>query len=196
MTNKEKYKQAFSVLYTSRTLHLEVLEMKRKNKQLKLKKLVASIAICSLLIGSTTIAYAANIGGIQRIIQLWFYGDQTEATIQLDGEGHYSMTYTDDEGQTSEVRGGGVAFGADGKEIPLTDEEIMEHLTAPQVEYREDDTIWVYWFDQVIEITDKFENEVCYVKLEKDDEVLYMTVKYQDGYLTSPDKYLSPVTHQ
>lgn len=74
----------------------------------------------------------------------------------------------------------------------MAEDELLDNLMAPDVEYKEDGSIWVYWFEQKIDITDKFENGVCYVKLVNGEETLYMTVKYQNGYATSPDKYLMP----
>lgn len=67
-------------------------------------------------------------------------------------------------------------------------------MNAPDVNYEDDGSVWVYWLDQKIDITDKFENDVCYVKLVTSEKTLYMTIKYQNGYATSPDKYLSPST--
>lgn len=69
----------------------------------------------------------------------------------------------------------------------------MEELNAPDVEYEEDGSVWVYYYDQKIEITDKFDADgVCYVKLSNHGEILYMTVKYQNGFCTSPNRYISP----
>lgn len=192
MTNREKYKQAFSAIHTSDDFSLEVEKMERTNKKHKFKTMIASAAACVMIVGSATAAYAADVGGIQRIIQLWIHGDQTEATIQFDGKGSYSMDYTDDEGTVKHQGGGGVAIAPDGTETPVSEEELMELLTAPDVEYGEDGSVWIYWLDQKVDITDKFENGVCYVKLENDGENLYMTVKYQNGYATSPHRYLSP----
>ena len=194
MTNKEKYKQAFSAIHASDDFSLEVEKMERTNKQHKFKTMIASVAACVILVGSATAAYAADVGGIQRTIQLWIHGDQTEATIQFDGNGSYSMDYTDSEENVKHQGGGGVSFAADGTEIPASEEELMEQLTAPDVQYEDDGTVCVYWFGQKIDITDKFENDVCYVKLVNGDDILYMTVKYQNGYATSPNKYLSPST--
>ena len=58
--------------------------------------------------------------------------------------------------------------------------------------YEDDGTVWVYYYDQKIEITDRFEDEICYVEVSKDGEILYMTVKYNGGYAVSPHKYQSP----
>ncbi|MEA4986581.1 MAG: hypothetical protein VB095_00760 [Anaerovorax sp.] len=192
MTNKEKYKQAFSTMRISDEFSLEVKNMTTTSNKPKFNRLVASIAACVLIVGSATAAYATDFCGIQRTLQLWIHGDQTDVTIQFDGSGNYNMDYTDDEGNIKHQGGGGVSFAPDGTEIPLSEDELLEEITAPDVHYEDDGSIWVYWFDQKINITDKFENNVCYVKLVNNEETLYMTVKYQNGYATSPDKYLSP----
>lgn len=193
MTNKDKYKQAFSVLHTSDDFSVEVHEMKHTTRPHRaITRVAACFGACILLLATATTAYAADVGGIQRIIQLWIHGDQTEATIEFDGSGNYSVDYTDSQGNEQHRGGGGVAFNPDGSERPLTEEELMEHLNAPEVRYEDDGTVWVYWFNQKIDITDKFENGVCYVKLVNGGETLYMTVKYDNGWATSPNKYLFP----
>ena len=192
MTKKEKYKQAFSAMHISDDFSLEVNKMEAKSKKMKSNKLVACVAACVLLIGSATAAYATDVGGIQRTLQLWIQGDQTEVTIAFDGNGSYSMDYTDSEGNIRHQGGGGVSIAPDGTETPLTEEELIERLTAPDVRYEDDGTVCVYWFGQKVDITDKFENNVCYVKLMNGDDILYMTVKYQNGYSTSPNKYTNP----
>lgn len=89
------------------------------------------------------------------------------------------------------VGSGGVAF-ENGKERPLTEEELLEQINMPEVEYEEDGTVWVYYLDQKMEITDKFEDDICYVKIEADGQTQYITVKYQNGYATSPHGYIQP----
>ena len=147
MTNKEKYKRAFSVLHTSDDFDLEIKKMSLLKRKHKMNVAVATIAACVLFIGGTGTAYAKNIGDIQRTVQLWIHGDQTDATL--------------------------------------------EYLNAPEVEYEEDGSVWVYYYDQKIEITDKFDGDgVCYVKVSNGAKTLYMTIKYQNGWSTSPYKYL------
>ena len=115
MTNKEKYKQAFSVLHTSDISEGEVKYMAKLRKQQKMKLAAAAIAVC-VIVGGTGTAYAANVGGIQRTIQLWMHGDQTSATLDLNtDDGSYSLEYKDTDGNTVTQGGGGVAFDADGK---------------------------------------------------------------------------------
>ncbi|WP_312060253.1 hypothetical protein [Anaerotignum sp.] len=193
MTNKEKYKQAFSTMHIPDEFSLEVKKMTTtSNNKPKLNRLVASIAACVLIVGCATVAYATDFCGIQRTLQLWINGDQTDVTIQFDGNGNYNMNYIDAEGDSKNRGGGGVFIEDDGTERPLTDDELIEEITAPDVQYEDNGSVWVYWFDQKIDITDKFENNVCYIKLVKGEETLYMTVKYQNGYATAPDRYQSP----
>lgn len=192
MTNREKYKQAFSALHASREFSLEVETMKHTVRRHRLKTAVVLAAACILLVGTATATYTADVGGIQRTVQLWIHGDQTTATIQITDDGSYRLEYPDENGEIQEQSGGGVAFGPDGSERPLTEADILEELSRPDVEYREDGSVWVYWYGQSIDITDRFENGVCYVKLENSQDTLYMTVEYGNGYTTSPHRYVIP----
>ena len=70
----------------------------------------------------------------------------------------------------------------------------MAQLFMPEVEYKDDGTVWVYYYDQKIDVTDLFEDGVCYVKLVNGDETLYMTIEYDNGYSVSSDKYPEPVS--
>ena len=158
MTNKERYKQAFSVLHTSDQFSVEVENMSRLNKKHNMKVAAAALAGCILLAGGTGTAYAANVGGIQRTVQVWLHGDQTTANMTVSDDGTYTIEYPDENGETREISGGG--------------------------------TVWLYYKNQKIEITDKFKDDVCYVKVQDGDETLYVTVKYQNGLAYSNEKYV------
>ena len=64
----------------------------------------------------------------------------------------------------------------------------------------EDGKAILYYYNQVddnyykhsLDITDLFEDGVCYITLTQDGKPLYITVKYQNGLSISPYKYLSP----
>ena len=86
MTNKERYKQAFSVLHTSDQFSVEVENMSRLNKKHNIKVAAAALAGCILLAGGTGSAYAGNVGGIQRTVQVWLHGDQTTANMTVSDE--------------------------------------------------------------------------------------------------------------
>ena len=176
MTNKEKYKQAFSVLQTSGDFSMEVEKMAMRQKHHKVKTIAAAVAACIVLVGGAGTAYAANLGGIQRTIQLWINGDQTNATLEINNDGN-SSTYT--------------IKIPDGVERPLTEDEIMEQINQPDVEYEDDGSVWLYYKDRKLDITDRFEDGICYVKLTDGKDVKYLTIKYNDGYAMSDSKYVS-----
>ena len=94
-----------------------------------------------VVIGFGGSAYAMDIGGIQRTVQVWIYGDQIDATLVIEN-GSYSLEYEDEDGKLVH-RGGGVAINPDGTERPLTEEELWDEINAPEVEYEEDGRVVV-----------------------------------------------------
>ena len=190
MTDREKFQKTFSKLHASPDLLTEVMEMAEKRRYHSPKVAVAAIA-CVVILGSGTAAYAMNVGGIQRTIQIWIHGDQTDAQFVVE-DGSYTLDYEDENGEAVHRGGGGVAIEDDGTERSLTEEELMEEINSPEVEYEEDGSVWIYYKNQKMDITDKFEDGVCYVELKDGDTIQYMTVKYQNGYALSPERYLTP----
>ena len=196
MTNGEKYKKAFSVLQTSKGSLQEVENMAKLQKRTKMKTAAAVIAGC-IILGGTGTAYAANVGGIQRTVQIWLHGDQTQATLDVSNDGTYTMEYYNEDG-TLHQTGGTDSVTTKmqkqrGTQRALTAEELMEEINSPDVEYEEDGSVWVYFHNQSIDITDKFDdNNVCFVKVTDGKETFYLTVKYKNGYTFSNDKYIEP----
>lgn len=190
MTDREKFQKTFSKLHASPDLLTEVMEMAEKRRYHIPKVAVAAIA-CVVILGSGTAAYAMNVGGIQRTIQIWIHGDQIDAQFVVE-DGSYTLDYEDENGEAVHRGGGGVAIEDDGTERSLTEEELMEEINSPEVEYEEDGSVWIYYKNQKMDITDKFEDGVCYVELKDGDTIQYMTVKYQNGYALSPKRYLTP----
>lgn len=191
MTNKQRYQRAFSALHASEDCLMEVKAMKHTRK-LNVSRLAAVCAAAVMVTALACAAYAADVGGIQRSIQLWINGDQTDAVLDIQGTG-YTVTYQDQDGAVREFGGGGVAIEDDGSERPLTEAEIMEQLDSPDVEYREDGSVWVCYHGGETEITDRFDADgVCYVQVKTDDGVLYLTVKNGNGFASSPHSYISP----
>ena len=192
MTNKEKYQRAFGTLHASDAFLTEARNMNNQ-KGFSARRAIALWAAVMLVLAMAAVCYAENVGGIQREIQLWIHGDQTDAVIEIE-DGSYTLTYEDAEG-LHERGGGGVAIDFFGRERPLTEEELLEHLSMPEVEYREDGTVWAYYLDQSLEITDLFdENGVCFVQLKSGENTQYLTVKWQDGFATSPRCFVQPET--
>ena len=193
MLDKHQYQRTFGVLHASGDFLKEDFTM-QSTKQFSGRKLVILCAAVILIFSMATVCYAADVGGIRRTIQIWIHGDQTTAVMDIQN-GQYTLTYEDAEGNTHERGGGGVAINPDGSERPLTEAEIMEHLDSPEVDYREDGSVWIYYMDQAMEITDKFNDEnICFVHLKNGKENLYVTVRYQDGYSWSPNEFVQPNT--
>ena len=196
MTNQEKFQRTFDKLHAAPEVLTEVLNMTTKEtiapirKKRFMPKVAAAAAALVLVAGSGTAAYAMDLGGIQRTVQLWIHGDQTDATFMVEN-GSYTLEYKDAEGNDVQQGGGGIAY-ENGVERPLTDEELLEQFRMPEVEYKEDGTVWVYYLNQKMEITDKFQDGVCYVQLNAGGETQYITVKYQNGFATSPHGYVQP----
>lgn len=188
MTDKERYKRTFSRLQASRLEFTEEMMM-NKTKIMPARRMVSLCAAALMIAAMATVAYAADVGGIRRAVQVWIHGDQTNAVMDIQ-DGHYLLSYEDENGETQTVGGGGVAIDAFGRERPLTEEELLEELNSPKVELLEDGTVWVYYQDQKMEITDRFENGVCYVQLKDGGKVLYLTVEADGGYSMSPHGYV------
>lgn len=197
MTDREKFHKTFEKLHASPEMITEVLNMAEENRvnSIGKKRTMSRVAVAAIIlvltISSGTVAYAMDLGGIQRIVQVWIHGDQTDAVFTTEN-GTYTLDYTDTEGRAVQQGGGGVAINADGTERPLTEEELLEHINSPEVTYEEDGTVWVYYLNQKLEITDKFKDGICYVKLSGNGETIYMTIKYQHGYAMSPHCYVQP----
>ena len=197
MTDREKYKCAVDVVASSKMRKLEASDiMKNRKTNFKFRGLVIAVAAIVLLAGACGGAYAADLGGIQRKVQVWFRGELTDATLDISTNGsisEYTATFTDANGETKSLSGGGVAIGLFGKERRLTEEEILEHLNEPEVVYEDDGSVWVYSGSEKVEITDRFDEDgVCYVQLTGGKKPIYMTIKYQGGHATSNSRYLSP----
>ncbi len=191
MTNKARYQKTFAVLHASRASLEEVKRMQANHtyRPVRVKRLVAVCAALVALFALSAVAYAADVGGIQRTIQIWLHGELTDAVFQVEN-GSYTLDIPNEDGTTSHRAGGGVAYD-NGTERPLTEEELLDELDSPEVEYKDDGTVMVYYHDQSLDITDLFDEDgVCYLQLEEDGHPLYMTVKYQNGYATSTTRYL------
>lgn len=191
MTNKERYKHAFSSLHTSENFKVRLEDNAMAAKYFKTRRaLAAACAVLALLIGGTS-AYAADIGGIQRAIQIWIHGDLTDAILRVDEEeGTYSLT--DGKGNVVE-EGGGVAIEADGTERPLTSEEIAEDMENQVTTDTIDGRMYLFYGKQKYDITDEFsDNDYCYVTLKDGDKTIYVTVTKNGGIATSEKRYLMP----
>ena len=198
MTDREKYKKTFSALqperdYLDALKETEIIKMKDKKRMSVPKLLAACIAVVAILAAMSAGVYAADLGGIQRKIQVWTKGELTDAELNITTDGQYTLSYTDENGETRESEGGGTAYDIFGRERPLTEDEIIEHLNEPQVILEDDGRVMLYCRDQKMDLTDKFEDGVCHVKLTIDGKPLYITVAREGdsgiSMSTSPRSY-------
>lgn len=192
MIDKQQYQRTFGVLHASGDFLKEELPMKAPKKHVPMRKAVLVCAVLALIFSLGTACYAADVGGIRRTVQVWIHGEQTDAVMDVQN-GQYTLQIKDADGTVHEQGGGGVAFNPDGSERPLTEEELMEHLDSPDVEENDDGTVWVYYREQAMEITDLFdENGICFLELKDGEDILYLTVKKGNGYAFSPSGYVQP----
>ena len=159
-----------------------------KNHVFSRRVLGLALAAC-LVFALAVTAYAADVGGIQYILQIWWQGSKANAVI--DGQnGTFEVT---DENGVPVATGAGVSIGEDGSERPLTEAELIEHLEQPDLLYKEDGTVWVYYRDQKIEITDLFNTEeICYLELGDGVDKRYLTISKEGGMTISRDGYVQP----
>lgn len=177
MTNKERYKKAFKTLRASEPISLEVEIMEERKKVYRMKKAVAACAAAAVMCGSMTVAYAADIGGIQQKITAWFHGEQTQMNVTDNGNGSYTYTFTDENGKKQSQTGGGVVIDDEGNETPLSAEELLESVSN-SVQADEDGRVWLYYYDKKVDVTELFgEDGICRVALEHDGKMVYFKIE-------------------
>ena len=184
MTNKERYKQAFSALQSSGQFHLEVEEMAQIQKKHKKNIAIAAAVACAVVIGGSSTAYAADLGGIQEKISIWLYGTKTEVEVTENDDGVYLITYERDDKPDMTIGYSGYTFDSDGNMTHPTADEFASAISGlAQVEEDEDGRVWVYYYDRKMDITDLFdENGVCGVSLTYEDRTFYLEVtRKEDG---------------
>lgn len=191
MTNKDRYKRAFSSLHTTEHFEVRLEDKGMAKKQFRIRNAFAAVcAIAALTAGSVT-AYAADIGGIQRTIQVWIHGELTDATMTYDASsGSYELKDTDGNFIGG---GGGVEFDRFGNERPLTEAELREALENSASTDQINGRLYLLYKGQKLDVTDQFNgDEYCYVTLIDGEEKLYATVTRNGGLATSSKRYLLP----
>ena len=196
MTEKERFQRAFAPLHASPDTMTEVMKMtERRMKRPALRRAATIGLAAALVLALGSVAYASDLGGIQRTVQLWLNGEMTDATLTVN-EGSYTLRYPKKDGTEREMGGGGIAIEDDGTERALTEEEMLEHLDAPEVVYEDDGTVMIYYRGQSLDITDRFdENGLCHVLLRDEQDggkTLFVTIRYNDSYSYNSTKYEDP----
>lgn len=196
---RDRYRKAFSSVRASEGFEVDLAAASRQASRrrfsmsnLSLKARRAVVAGCAALavVAGGSAAYAADLGGIQRTVQIWLHGDQTTATMVVDESAGSYVLYSENGEEVG--MGGGVAYEDDGTERPLTADELAEELNGPHTDTI-DGRMYLLYGDQKLDITDSFDdNGKCYVTLQEGDHDLYVVID-QDGSLSgSPEKYVDP----
>lgn len=180
MSNKEKYKQAFSVLHASCDISLEVEKMERnmeRNRKVFRMRPVAAACICvCLLFGSMATAYAADLGGIREKVNAWIHGSQVPVEVTERKDGGYSFSYKNGDHE-EEFGGGGVSIDDEGNERPLSAEEILNENVSDVVTEK-DGTVWLYHYDHKVNITEFVkDNKTCKVVIMEEEKPVYFDIK-------------------
>ena len=176
MTNKEKYKEAFSVLHASDDISLEVEKMQKNKRNSRRKQVIAACACVAIVAGSMT-AYATDLGGIQTRIHGWIHGEQRVVDVTGETDGSYTFTWTED-GTTQEASGGGVSMDASGEQTVLSADEVLESFST-SVETDDDGTIWLYYESHKVDITEYLSgsSKSCKVAIKDNGTTTYFDIK-------------------
>lgn len=171
MTDRQRYKQAFSVLHASENNFEEVITMKKAGRT-PVRRLIAVCAVVVMLIAMAGVAYAADVGDIQQTIHIWLHG---EKEVQAsDGTTVYTLTV------------GEFAVADDGEAVEpsMGEDEIAERLNGemPDIQYLEDGRVIVHFDGEEIDITDRFVDGECVIPLEVDGNSVYLTIVYGEGF--------------
>lgn len=167
MTNRDRYKRAFSTLHVSPDFEVEVTTMKRKT--IRLNRIAALAAAMILLIGTMSVAYAADVGGIQATVRILMHGSAEYATLTKISDLEYQLTTY--EGDSSRTMGmGGVEIEADGTETPISGEDLVNDRNEHgEIEVNEEGRIMLYFYDQAVDITDRYDEDgKCRITLTHD----------------------------
>ena len=143
MTNKEKYKQAFSVLHASE--HLDLEENMNREKSFRPSRKLVSVCVCAAMILALGVTAYACGGEIIRRIFGW--GNNFEITQELDEKGDGVTTavlHTENLTNPVVFSGGKLFFVVNGENIDITDQ--VSQTEAFRYEYTDDEGNTHFWF--------------------------------------------------
>lgn len=144
MNNREKYKQAFSVLHASDTTKMEVKTVEL-SKYSMMRRITAACAGLILVLGTGMVVYAYG-GHIVR--QIFGWGNNMTITNTIDPETEENknevMVMTDSLTKPIIVEDDRIIFVVNGEHIDITDQ--MSETEPYSYEYEDEEGYKHYWF--------------------------------------------------
>ncbi len=195
MTNKEWYRRAFSTLHASEPILLEGTNMEKTNRHFKMRPALAAGLAAALIVGCMGAAYAADLGGIQETVRMWFGGQSVEAQVEdhsTQDVGAYTFTVPGPDGQSVTRSVGGTAIAPDGARRPMSAQELAEDFATEVVE-TEDGAVWLYDHDKSYDITGHLADGQTRLTLEADGHTVYYDFDLEDGEILSYTRLLDSV---
>lgn len=175
MTNREQYKRTFRALHPSQSFSVEVSTMNSSKKLTFPRPVAVTLAVCILVIGTLTVAYAADIGGFRETVRVWFNGEQYDVHVEQTEDGYHAVFETEDGVDGVLITGTVIE---DGVERDLTEAEAHELMNGGlDVAEDENGRVWLYYYDEKADITDQFdENGLCAIDIAYEGETVHVEV--------------------
>lgn len=179
MSNKENYKKAFSVLKSSSDFTLEEKRMEKMKREKIHKNLLIAAATLLVVVAGSGTAYAKDLGGIKKTVQMWVHGNKTDVSYEFDEEkNNYVKTYVNENGE--EVQEDVSVWNGDN--TPLEEDELIEY-ESDNVSYEktDDGRFMIYYQNKAVDITDKFTDGTCYIHVVGEKGEKYIKIKLTEN---------------
>lgn len=188
--NRENYQRSFNKLHLSDDFRSDLEERLEKERKGKIRmfnnsvhgisKIAAAIAIGVITIGSAGVCYANDLGGVRTNFEMWLNGSKQTVEVEEDGNGGYTLTAEDG----SERGFGGVALNGNGKETPMSAEELLKEMNNDCfLDTADDGTVTFIYKNIKADVTDSIdENGNLYVHVDDPaNEYTYFNISEYDG---------------
>ena len=159
MTNKERYKKAFSEAsggYDEAEVICAVKNAPEKQRpsfapsKRPVRALITAAAVVMIIFLTTASAYAANIGGFRDKVLLWIGGKPVEGELEQKADGEYRWTSP---GRVHEFSGTEID-PVTGESRPMTADELISGKNARPEVWSDENGVYVSYHDRTIDVTE------------------------------------------
>ena len=197
--NKGKYQKAFNTLHLSDDFREKIMDIpndKGRNNVMNFRsafgisRVAAAVAAAvAVVVGSTGICYACDIGGIRTNLNLWINGEYKTVAVTDEGDGSFAIY---DENGEHTVGMGGVIIDEDGNQIAMSAEELAGYMNNDcHLEFGENGSITFSYKNLSEDVTALNDDGNIYIHVEDpSNEYTYFHISDIDhgGYSTSADR--------